>query len=56
MKKQQLLEEAIENYIIIRCKIIYTSYFYSHIKAIFIKRQRIFNTELKLNVYRQQSE
>ena len=25
-------------------------------KAIFLKSQRIFNTELKLNVYRQQSE
>ena len=50
------MRTAIENYIIIRCKITYTSYFYSHIKAIFIKSQRIVNTELKLNVYRQLSE
>ena len=50
------MRTEIEKYIIRTCKIIYISYFYSHIQAIFIKSQRIFNTELKLNVYRQQSD
>ena len=50
------MRTAIENYIIIRCKITYTSYFYSHIKAIIIKSQRIFNNELKFKAYKQQSE
>ena len=51
------MRTEIEKYIIRRtCKIIYISYFYSHIQAIFIKSQRIFNTGLKLTVYRPQLE
>ena len=56
MKKKQLLEDSKRKLYNNKMQNNETPYFYSHIKAIFIKSQRIVNNELKFNVYKQQSE
>lgn len=55
VKRNDLAETAIRNYITNRSVNNSASYFYSHIKIVFTRSER-YSAELKLNVYRQQSE